>query len=106
MGGLATPAVLDTGVGASGLTSPATAGTVTTTAPDLVLFAVGDDTPNTFGTPSPGAWIALETILEPDHQQVAWFAGAPTPETIAPTVSETEHSWDAVLVGLELAPPK
>ncbi len=104
--GLASPAVLDAANAFSGVTSPANAGTLATTAPDLILFAVGDDTPNTFGTPSPGAWSALDPILEPAHQQAAWFVAAQTPDTVAPAVSETANSWDAVLVALELAPPE
>ncbi len=102
--GLASPAVLEAGTGVSGLSSPASAGTLATTAPDLILFAVGDDTPNTFGTPSPGAWIALDSILESGHQQAAWFVVAEPPETVAPAVSETANSWDAVVVALELGP--
>lgn len=102
--GLATPGMVDTQVHLAGRTSPATAGTLATSAPDLVVFAVGDGGPNTFGIPSPGAWIALDGILEPNHQQAAWFIVAQTPDTFAPTVTETANHWDAVLVGLELAP--
>jgi hypothetical protein len=102
--GLATPAVLDAAIAVSGITSPANAGTLSTTAADLILFAVGDDTPNTFGTPSPGAWSALDPILEPAHQQAAWFVVAQTSDAVAPGVSETANSWDAVLVALELGP--
>jgi len=102
--GLAPPGVLDSEVHLAGRTSPASAGTLSTAAPDLVMFAVGDGGPNTFGIPSPGAWIALASIDEPAHEQSVWFVAAQTPDTFSPAVTETANHWDAILVGLELAP--
>lgn len=48
---VAAPDPLDAAHAADGMTSPASAGSITTGGPDLVLFAVADLTGNTFGDP-------------------------------------------------------
>ncbi len=102
--GLATTNTLDVKVVANGLTSPANAGALTTTgAPRLLLFAVGNITPNTFGTPGPAMWNAL---MGPSGaiQQRTWYRVTNITSVYVPSVSETGHAWDAALVALRIAP--
>jgi len=102
--GLATANTLDGSAVLDGMTSPASAGAIVTTNPrDLILFAISNGSPNTFGVPGPGTWTALPLL---DHAviQAAWYLVADTAASFAPEVSETGHTWDAALVGLRIAP--
>ncbi|HEY6036841.1 MAG TPA: hypothetical protein VIV58_21330, partial [Kofleriaceae bacterium] len=102
--GLATANILDGSAAIDGATSPASAGSITTAnAHDLLIFAISDDVPNTFGAPAPGSWSALPAL---DHavNQAAWYVVVASAGSFAPQVSETAHAWDAALVGLRIAP--
>ncbi len=84
----------------SGITSPASAGSITTTgAPRLILFSVANYTPNTFGTPSDGPWQSLMAINGAVEIRT-WYRVVTATGMFAPTVSETHHDWDAALVSL------
>jgi hypothetical protein len=94
---MASTNLLDKTVSTSGTSSPAGAGSITTTsASELVIFGVGDQTPNTFGAPQ-GTWNALTTVSSNATVQDVWYLLAPATGTFAPGVSETHHSWDAAL---------
>ncbi len=93
--GLASAETLDTATAQSGTSSPATAGTITTSGDgELVIFAVNDFIPNTFGAPQPGTWTELDT-QGVDSMQTVWMTLAPSPGPVAPAVTETRNSWDA-----------
>lgn len=97
--GLATPVVLDGATVLSGTTSPASAGTVTTgSAGDLVLFAVADGSPNSFGNPIPGGWTATIPIASATTYQSVWYRVDGPGKVESPRVSETSHQWDAAMV--------
>ncbi len=84
-----------------GIVSPATAGTVTTTgAPRLILFSVSNYTPNTYGTPSDGPWLQLTPVSDFVELRT-WYRVVTTTGSFAPTVTETNHHWDATLVALK-----
>jgi hypothetical protein len=102
--GLLTPNPFDTAHAHSGLVSPADPLAITTThAHDLVLFGAADLTPNTYGTPGPGAWTAL-TPIQADISLAAWFRIVNVAGAVHPTVSETEGDWDAAVAALAIAP--
>jgi hypothetical protein len=93
---------LDAATADDGDTSPATAGSLTTNGQRLLLFSVANYAPNTFGTPSDGPWSSLTPIDVPvagGVQIYTWYRIAPA-GTFAPSVSETNHDWDAALVAL------
>jgi hypothetical protein len=101
-GVLASPAY-DVAAARSGLASPATAGGLTTTGGSrLLLFAVGSFLPNTFGVPVPDAWTALGGAEGGTIQHRTWYRIEAQGGTFAPTVTETDHRWDAALVALLL----
>lgn len=103
--GLATTLALDGASANAGATSPASAGSITTThAHDLLLFAVSDYTPNSFGTPS--GFTALTPLAgnQTGVNQVGWYREVTTTGTYSASVTETRHEWDAVLVALKIAP--
>jgi hypothetical protein len=81
----------------SGTTSPASAGALSVHARDLVIFGVGDQLPNTYGMPQ-GAWTALMPASSDHTEQRVWFTIAAATGTLAPSVTETAHQWDAALV--------
>ncbi len=88
----------------TGSTSPASAGSVTTTgAPELVLFGVAAFSSPTWGVPTGGPWIQM-TGVSAGVSQAAWYRVVTTPGTLAPIVTETGSSWDAALVALRGAP--
>jgi hypothetical protein len=94
----------DVAVASSGNTSPASAGSISTTAPrDLVIFAVNSYLPNTFGAPTGGAWTMLDTQVG-DSMQTVWFALVDTPGPVAPTVEESRHAWDAAIAAFRTTP--
>lgn len=102
--GLATTDTIDAAAALPGTTSPATAGTITTTtAPTLVVFAVNDYLPNEFGAPTGGAWTELDTQRSDSVQRV-WASIAHAPGELAPAVDETQHRWDAAVVALRARP--
>lgn len=102
--GLATVAPLDMATAASGTTSPASAGTITTThAPDLVIFGAADYLVNTFGTPTGGTWTMLDTTMSSSMQSV-WYEVATSPGAYQGQVSETVHMWDAAIAAFRIAP--
>lgn len=101
--GLATTGAFDGALADNGLDSPAAAGALTTMgAHDLLVFAVSDLTPNTFGAPSPGTWQPLTEIDTAAVQQAAWFSLV-GPGTYNPRVAESGNNWDAALVALRAA---
>ena len=95
--GLAVSNILDGAVSKSGATSPATAGSLSASANDLVLFAVGDSKPNTFGTPTQGTWTDMITVTTNATTQTAWYRFAAAAGTVNPGVTESAHSWDAAV---------
>jgi hypothetical protein len=87
-----------------GIVSPADPGAiVTANAHDLLIFGVGDASPNAFGAPSPGVWTAL-TPISADVSIAAWYRIQTTAGFVHPTVSETNGQWDAAVVALQVAP--
>jgi len=94
---MATTNLLDMALSTSGTTSPAGAGSITTSsAREIVIFGVGDQTPNTFGAPQ-GAWASLPTVTSNATVQSVWWQDLTAGATVAPTVTETHHSWDAAI---------
>jgi hypothetical protein len=86
-----------------GTTSPASPPSITTTnasSNDLVLFGVADNSGNTYGTPSGGTWTALSPQITTPVAQSVWYQIAAA-GTFSPTVTETAHSWDAVIAALK-----
>lgn len=103
--GLATTLALDGATADAGMTSPASAGPISTThAHDLLLFAVADFTPNTFGTPAGFTALAGEAGQVTGVNQVGWYREVTSIGTYSPSVTETRHEWDACLIALEVAP--
>jgi hypothetical protein len=84
-------------------TTPATAGSVTTTKRDLLLFGVSQFLPSTFGSPTPEIWTALQPI-DGFVKQREWYRVEPTPGTYGPSVSVSSSAWDAALVAFEIKP--
>ena len=85
---MASTNLLDMAVSTSGATSPASAGSITTTfARDLVIFGVADQTPNTFGAPQ-GTWSALTTVSSNATIQDVWYQVVASTGTFAPSATE------------------
>jgi hypothetical protein len=100
---LASPA--DDASATDGVTSPADPGPVTTThASDLLILGVTDNAPNTFGTPAPGTWTALDNPNSSFIKQASWYQIVSTPGDYDPRVPETSHTWDAALIALKISP--
>ena len=94
---MASTNLLDMTVSTSGATSPASAGSITTTfARDLVIFGIADQTPNTFGAPQ-GTWNALTSVSSIATIQDVWYQAVTTTGTFAPSATESHHSWDAAI---------
>ena len=103
--GMASTNVLDSTRSISGNTSPAGAGTLATTnAHDVLIFAVTDDTPNTFGAPTQGPWSAMTGVSPPPLVQAAWYREVSTAGSYGPTVTETAHSWESAAAAFRAAP--
>jgi len=103
--GMAPVNVAGTAVSTSGHASPADPGTLAGVATrDLVIFGATDQKPNTFGDPIPGAWTSIDSVDSVATTETVWFAVAAADGTVAPTVSETGHSWDAALASFHAAP--
>jgi hypothetical protein len=102
--GLATSSLLDDAVANDGTTSPASAGSVTTVAPALLVFGAAEFQSGSFGVPTPGTWTALTPVNGSSVIQNAWYRLEPTPGTYTPTVTETEHEWDAALAAFHYVP--
>lgn len=79
-----------------GIMAPASAGSATTTKRDLLMFAVSEFAPTTFGNPTPGTWTAMSPI-DGLVKQREWYRIEPTPGTYGPSVSITNGNWDAAL---------
>ena len=101
--GIATSNVLEDAASASGTASPARTGSVAIEPRELVIFVVSDGKPSMFGTPGPGTWTALMPVSSDSSVQQAWYAVATSTGTVAPTVSETGHSWDAAVASFRAA---
>lgn len=94
---MASTNLLDVTASTSGATSPASAGSITTTfAHDLLIFGVADQTPNTFGVPQ-GTWNAFTTVSSNATIQEVWYQIVTGTGTFAPGVTESHHSWDAAI---------
>lgn len=94
---MASTNLLDMAASTSGATSPASAGSITTTfARDLLIFGVADQTPNTFGTPQ-GTWNAFTAVSSNATIQDVWYQIVTSTGTFAPGVTESHHSWDAAI---------
>jgi hypothetical protein len=92
---------IDKSADLAGTTSPASAGSITTTnAADLVIFGVANNTGNTFGSPTPGSWTALTAVTTPEAQ-TTWYQIAAATATFNPTVTETGNQWDAAILALK-----
>jgi hypothetical protein len=102
--GLATSSLLDDAAAKDGTTSPATAGPITTVAPALLVFGAAEFQPATFGAPTPGTWTALTPVDGTSVKQNAYYRIEPTPGTYAPTMTETEHEWDAAIAAFHYVP--
>lgn len=89
-------AAFDGAMSTDGTTSPATAGSLAVHERDLVIFGVGDQLPNTYGTLD-GGWTALMPAKSNHTDQRVWFTVAAATGTIAPSVTETAHQWDAAI---------
>jgi hypothetical protein len=102
--GLATTGTLDAARAAGGTTNPARAGSIATiSSHDLLVFAVANDGPGSFGVPAPGSWIAMP----PGAGSIAhgaWYRIADAAGSYMPEVSAGGGSWDAALVALRSAP--
>jgi hypothetical protein len=101
--GLTTPVVLDGAISTFGTTSPASAGSISTTGATLVLFAAANGGSNTFGAPTPGTWTAMTGITGVNMQN-EWYRVAPSPGTFAPAVTETANAWDAAIAAFRFEP--
>jgi hypothetical protein len=86
-----------------GQSGPATAGSVTTTTRDLLVFSLAQFTPTTIGTPAPGTWSALQPI-DGSVKQREWYRVESTPGTYGPSVNVSNAGWDAALVAFKIAP--
>jgi len=102
--GLDTAALLDGAKAASGTTNPASAGSLTTTARDLVIFGVADLKASTLGTPTGGPWTAMTGIANASVTQAEFFQIVDAGTAVAPTITETRNMWDAAIAGLRIAP--
>jgi hypothetical protein len=104
--GIHTAAPLDIATATSGLASPATASLQTTNAHDLLILAITDATPNTFGTPAPGTWLGLTPIDDQTFadQQHEWYQVVTATGRFTPTVSDTANQWEAALVAFRAGP--
>lgn len=96
-------AVVDDSNELDGSTSPATAGSVTTTTRDLLMFGLSQFAPTTIGSPTPGTWTALQPI-DGFVKQRAWYRVEPTAGTYGASVSVSNNGWDAALVAFKIAP--
>ncbi len=101
--GLDAANLLDQATAAAGTTSPASAGSITTTSRDLVIFGIADLKASTLGTPA-GTWTAMTGIANLSVTQSEWYQLAAPAVAIAPTVTETSHMWDAAIVALRISP--
>lgn len=101
---ISTTTPFDVAVASAGATSPASAGTITTThAPDLLIFGVADLTPNAFGVPGPGTWNAVGTAgPTPSYVEGVWYRNAFIPNGYSPTVTETGNHWDAAIAAFQV----
>ena len=86
-----------------GNTSPATAGSITTTTRDLLLFGVSQFAPTNIGSPTPGTWTALQPI-DGFVKQREWYRVEPSAGTYSASVSVSSNGWDAALVAFRIAP--
>jgi hypothetical protein len=103
--GMASTNVLDGARSTAGGASPAGAGTLATThAHDLLVFAVADNTPNTFGAPTSGPWATMTGVTATPIVQAAWYREVLAMGSYGPTVTETAHSWDAAAAAFRVAP--
>ena len=105
--GLASTSQLDGAISSSGLTSPADAGPINTVnATDLIIFAVADIQPNTFGVPAPGNWNQLMSINASGFQptQAEWYRFVGATGMFDPRVTETGGNWDAAIAAFKVAP--
>jgi len=101
--GLVATNTVDQAVAAPGVVSPAAPGTFMTSATsDLVLLAVSDVLPNTFGMPIGAAWQDLGNVSDPSYVQSSWWTIAAPLTLLSPQVTETYHHWDALLVAFHM----
>jgi hypothetical protein len=103
--GLVSSGALDSGTAGNAPTGDATAGTITTThAHDLLLFAVTDHTPVTFGGPTPGSWTAMTSVDAGGCLQAAWYAVVTTTGAYAPSTTQSSNGWEAGIAAFRIAP--
>jgi len=86
--------------------NPITAGSITTLHDhDLVLFAATTALPNSFTSPAPGTWTALQGITTATHLQNAWYRIVTTSGAQAPQVLQSRaEGWEAAVVAFRLEP--
>lgn len=101
--GLSTTLTLDGAIAMGGTASPATAGMLPTAhAHDLLIFTASDNTPNTYGTPAPGAWTQMTGVQVANCVQAEWYTIVTTTGTYAPSVSVTNLAWDAAIAAFQI----
>lgn len=102
--GLATTGVLVDAKSKDGTTTAANpGGSVITTGATLLVFGASNNSPNTFGTPTPGTWTAL-TPISGFQVQSEWYRVEPTAGTYSVSVSQTANAWDASLAAFRYTP--
>ena len=83
--------------------SSASAGSITTTtAPDLVVFAIADEITATFGEPGPGSWSAL-TAIDDEPAQHEWFQVDNAAGAIDLSATVSTSKWDAAIAAFPIA---
>ena len=85
-----------------GNTSPASAGSVTTTTRDLLVLGITQFNTSMFGSPSPGMWTTLTPIDGAFTKQREWSRIEPAPGMYSPSVTVANNGWDAALVAFKI----
>jgi hypothetical protein len=84
--------------------NPVTAGSITLLhGHDLLLFAATTALPNSFTSPTPGTWTALQGITSATHMQNAWYRIVMTAGAQAPQVLQSrDEGWEAAVVAFRI----
>ena len=94
--------VVDAATALDGSTSPVSAGTLTTTTRDLLVFGFSQFTPTTIGNLSPASWTAMTPIDGNFVKQRQWYRIESVPGMYAPSVTVSNAGWDAALVAFRI----
>jgi len=103
---LETAGTLDRATSTSGLSSPASSGSITTAnARDLIIFGATAQAPNTFGTPSQGPWTMLNGVVGQLDVQGEWYRVVTATGTFAPAVTYNgAGDWEAGIAAFRIVP--